>query len=328
MNKDFFQGSVLAYCNGRLLIRRGFGYASFDRVGNTLISEANTPDTKFRIASLSKTFTAVAMMLLQERGELDLDDTFVSHVAGFPASYNSITLRQMLTHIAGFADTEAIPNYNTEFGVPRSLEYIADLIKAMPLAYTPGTAYSYVNSDYVLLSLVIEAVSGKSFERFMIDEIFTPLKMTNTGVCGDGGDIVGAASGHVISNGVLTQIGAHHPRNLYGAACFYSTVDDLFKFGRSLFSGSLISLTGFEEMLADNPYSLYGLGWVLDFNYRGTTLCWHYGSILGFKTAMMLFPENDIFIACLGNGTPYLSADMTVTLADWMFGDETLPGYL
>ena len=171
-----FTGTVLVSRNGELVLQQNFGYADAEW------QVPNTSDTRFRIASVTKQFTAAAVLMLQERGKLDLQDPIVKLLPSLPDSWSHITIHNLLTHTSGLASITALPNYASLRTVDSTPEQLIGLLRDKPLEYGPGTKYSYGNSDYIVLGLLIEKLSGKSYAAFLKEKIFSPLHMTDTGV--------------------------------------------------------------------------------------------------------------------------------------------------
>jgi CubicO group peptidase (beta-lactamase class C family) len=170
-----FMGTVLVARDGEVLLSEGFGFANLEW------KIPNTPVTKFRLGSVTKQFTAAAVLLLAERGKLSLDDSVKKHWPDAPSSWESVTFFHLLTHTAGIPNMAALPNFATYRLMPSPVARTVALLKDRPLEFAPGAQMRYSNSGYVLLGYLIESISGQSYAAFLRDNIFTPLGMMDTG---------------------------------------------------------------------------------------------------------------------------------------------------
>jgi CubicO group peptidase (beta-lactamase class C family) len=183
LTKDsLFSGSVLVARDGEILLSHGYGEA--DRTQHLL----NTAQTKFRLGSLTKQFTAMAILILQGRGALNVRDRICTHMADCPVPWQSITIHQLLTHTSGIPDFARFPDYQATMGLPSSPTETIARFKDKPLEFLPGEKFSYSNSGYILLGAIIEQASGIPYEAFLRDAIFTPLQMANSGYDHNTGD--------------------------------------------------------------------------------------------------------------------------------------------
>ncbi|MGH2498428.1 MAG: serine hydrolase domain-containing protein, partial [Ktedonobacteraceae bacterium] len=167
-------GSVLVAQNG-MLFAKGYGLADKDA------GIANTPQTRFRIGSLTKQFTAMAILILQERGKLHVTDHLCLYIADCPTDWQPITIAHLLTHTSGIPDYTDLPDFAPTWTQPTTPEELISRFKNLPLEFTPGSRFRYSNSGFILLGYIIERVSGESYATFLQDNIFSPLKMKNSG---------------------------------------------------------------------------------------------------------------------------------------------------
>src|SRR5260370_30030626 len=186
--KDF-SGAVLIAKGGKILVRKGYGMANYE------LDIPNSSQTKFQIASLSKTFTAAAIVLVQKQGLLSFDDPLSKFLPDFPNG-EKIKISHLLTYSSGIPDFYALPEYDELKTKPMTLSGWIALLKTKPLDFEPGKQSSYSNSGYALLALIIEKVSSKSYEQFLRERIFAPLKMEHTGIWDDSRIITNRASGY------------------------------------------------------------------------------------------------------------------------------------
>ncbi|HKP11678.1 MAG TPA: serine hydrolase domain-containing protein, partial [Blastocatellia bacterium] len=170
-----FSGAVLVARDGRVLVSKGYGMANFET------ETPNTPQTIFRLGSITKQFTATAILMLQEQGKLSVQDSICKYVADCPAAWQPITLHHLLSHTGGVPNFTSFPDYQKTMALPTTVEGLIARFKDQPLDFQPGEKWSYSNSGYVLLGHVVEKVSGQSYEAFLQERIFAPLGMKNTG---------------------------------------------------------------------------------------------------------------------------------------------------
>ena len=223
-----FIGSVLVAKDGAVLFEKSYGY------GNAEWKTPNTATTKFRIGSLTKQFPAAAILLLEERGKLKLDDPLSKYYTEAPGTWTKLTLFHLLTHSSG------IPNFTAQAGYSRwkyepatPAETIAH-VHDLPLNFEPGEKYAYTNTGYVLLGYVIEKVSGQSYGNFLAENIFKPLGMTSTGYDNQTALLPERAAGYVTGPTGLENADYVDMRVPHGAGGLYSTTHDLLQWQQAL----------------------------------------------------------------------------------------------
>ena len=170
-----FAGSVLVARDGKVIFSKGYGLA------NVELDVPNTPQTKFRLGSITKQFTATAILLLQERGKLSVGDPICKYIDTCPAAWSEVTIHHLLSHTGGIPNFTSFPDYVPKMMMPVTTQEMIARFKDKPLDFKPGEKWSYSNSGYFLLGAIIEKASGESYESFLQKNIFDPLKMTNTG---------------------------------------------------------------------------------------------------------------------------------------------------
>lgn len=282
--KDF-SGAVLIARNGEVLLRKGYGMA------NTELGIPNSPQTKFHIASLSKTFTAAAIILLEKKGLLRLDDPLAKFLPDFPNG-DKIKIVHLLTHTSGVPDFYAWPEYEEiKTNTLALTDWIARL-KNKPLDFEPGKQNSYSNSGYALLALVIEKVSGKTYEEFLRERIFAPLKMENTGTWDDASIIPNRASGYDPWNSTIGLINTpfYDKTVLFGSGSLYSTIDDLYTWYQAIHAESLVKLNSLA----------YPYGWGTRQRFK-RDLIEQGGNDPGFVSNLSAYLKDDVCIIVLGN---------------------------
>jgi CubicO group peptidase (beta-lactamase class C family) len=284
--------------NGVFVHRKAYGMAEIEH------GVALEPDAVFRIASLTKQFTAVAIMMLAERGRLDIDAPLGTYLADWTSRSREITPRRLLNHTSGVWRHDLTePPRTARENIP--LAEILRRIHDAPSEYEPGARYAYNNSGYQLLGALVAAVSGVSFEDFLRTEIFEPLGMRRTGPLRHEVITPGRARGYVIGRrGVLNAL--PDPLNwTFAAGALGSTLDDLALWDRAIREKTLVSAATFETMLApaqmnDGSVFPYGLGWGVG-AYAGRRVYHHTGGISGYASHMLHLRDEDLTTILLSN---------------------------
>ena len=287
-------GCAVGIETGGEVITRAFGMANLE------YDIPLTPDSIFEIGSVSKQFTSSAVVLLARDGRLSLDDHVRKYIPELSDAYNDVTLRQMLGHTSGIRDWGTLIGLT---GWPRGSRadthaHVLELLaKQRALNFTPGTEYSYSNSNYNLAAMIVERISGKSFAAFVQERIFTPAAMAHSSVRDDWTRIVkNRASAYDPSDkgGFVTDI---HFENIYGNCCVLSTVGDLLRWNDRL--ASFPEIQGLTP-LANGKSSGYALGISVG-HARGTPELSHSGATAGWRAILTSFPEKKLSIALLCN---------------------------
>jgi CubicO group peptidase (beta-lactamase class C family) len=292
-NAKQFMGSVLVAREGDLLFDKSYGMANLEW------GVPNTPTTKFRIGSLTKQFTAAAIMLLEERGRLRTDDPIKKHLPDAPAAWDKVTIFHVLTHTGGIPSFTSFPDYRQKSLAPMSAEQLVAWFKDRPLEFEPGTKFSYSNSDYVLLAYLIEKLTGETYEKFLQQNIFTPLGMKDSGYDSNTAIIEHRAAGY--SPGPAGPVNAGYVNMTVpsGAGALYSTTHDLLKWEQGLFAGKLLTPESLAKMTT--PFkNNYGFGLVVR-TTDGIKSIWHNGGIQGFNASLAYYPDSRITVAVLSN---------------------------
>ncbi len=280
-----FAGSILVAQHGKVLFRKSYGMADLAH------GVRNRPETEFGIGSISKQFTAAALLILQDQGKLSIEDPLSKFVPGFPSG-DKITLRMMLKHQSGIA-RDLPPD---TIAVRRTPQEVVDLIKSLPLDFQPGSKTSYSNDAYKVLGYVIEKVSGSSYLDFLRVHIFTPLGMRSTGELDEQEVIPKLSTGYNPWIGAL-RLGPsapHSDSNGIGSGSLYSTVDDLYRWDRAFAGTSILSEESKKQMLSD------ALGVDVE-KVFDRTLVTHNGVYYGYTGFVERYVEDDVSIIYLGN---------------------------
>lgn len=291
--KGEFMGAVLVARDGDVLFDKGYGSANLEW------KIANDGDTKFRLGSVTKQFTSVAILLLQERGKLTLDSPVKTYLTDAPAAWDKVTVRHLLTHSSGIPNFTGFPDYGSTKTLPATHASLIARFRDKPLDFAPGEKFSYSNSGYVLLSAIVEKLSGQSYAAFVAENLFKPLGMADTGYDSHAMILPRRAAGYAPSKGGPVNADYISMTIPQGAGGLYSTTRDLLKWQRGLFGGKLLkpaSLAAFRTPYKDG----YALG-VLVENKDGVTTIEHGGGIEGFNTSLAYDPDRKITVVVLGN---------------------------
>ena len=288
-----FSGSVLVARDGEILLDRGYGFA------NREWSIPNDGDTKFRLASVSKQFTAVAIMILNERGLVDLDAPVKTYLPDAPAAWDGVTIRHLLTHTSGVPSFTDFDDYEATKTRPATIDSLIARFRDHPLDFQPGEGWTYSNSGYVLLTAVVEKASGKSYADFVAEALFQPLGMNDSGYDSHAAILPHRASGYAPTARGFVNADYVDMSIPQGAGALYSTTHDLLKWEQGLFGGRLLrpeSLT----LLTTPVRNQYAFGLTVKEKDGDTTVA-HSGGIEGFNTYMAYDPARRTTVIVLGN---------------------------
>ena len=282
VNNKQFMGSVLVAQNGKLLLNKGYGFANLEW------NVPNSPESKFRLGSVTKQFTAACILMLEERGKLKIDDPVKKYMPDAPAAWDKVTIFHLLTHTSGIPSFTGFPDYASTEAIATTPEKSVARFRDKPLEFQPGEKWNYSNSGYVLLGYLIERISGESYSQFVQKNIFTPLGMKDSGYDSNSAIILHRASGYTPNEKGLINTGYIDMTIPLSAGGLYSTTLDLLKWEEGLFGGKLISVASLQKMTTPfkNDYA-FGLG-VRTVN--GHKLIEHGGGIEGFNTDLATFP--------------------------------------
>jgi CubicO group peptidase (beta-lactamase class C family) len=291
--------AIIAVCQGQPVFRKGYGLANLEH-GIPI-----TSDTVFRLASITKQFTAVATLMLVEQGLLALDDPITRFWPDYPTHAHTITVEHLLTHTSGIRSYTDMPEWPPLWRKDFQVQELIDFFKYQPMQFAPGTRWAYNNSGYHLLGAIIEQLSGLSYEAFMRQRIFEPLGMRQSCYDQPARIIPKRAAGY--------QKGEHGYSNAeylsmtqpYAAGALASTVDDLAIWDRALADGKLLQQATLERAwtpyrLADGSLTDYGYGWRIA-EWQGRQTMEHSGGIHGFTTYALRIPSERAFVAVLSN---------------------------
>jgi len=318
VERDKFSGTVLVARDRKVLFEKGYGLA------NREWNIPNSPQTKFRIASLTKQFTAAAILLLQEQRKLKVTDTVSTYIADLPSAWQPITIHQLLTHTSGLPEYTRPPEIEKTFNLTgASPQQLLNLVKSQPLAFAPGTKMVYCNTGYLLLGMIIEKTSGLSYAAFLQQNIFTPLELNDTGYDVRTNLLPQRASGYRFKNGKLENAGYVDVSIPFAAGGIYSNVRNLFQWNEALTTERLLSAESRRLMFTVYPEASgygahYGYGVVIAEKF-GQPLYYHGGGIDGFTSAIQRYPKSNVCVVVLSNEEEIKSWDVATSLAGLLF---------
>lgn len=278
--KQNFSGSILVAKDKDVLLNKGYGMADYEK------QIPNNPQTEFEIGSITKQFTAMAIMMLQEKGLLNVNDTIDKYIPDYPKG-NKIKIYNLLTHTSGIPDLLSFVDLtikgNKHIYTPKEL---IEIFKNKPLNFNTGTKFEYSNSNYILLGYIIEKVSGMKYENYLEKNIFKPLDLNNTGFINNKSAIKNGANGYNVillkTKDYYKAIDTSSPF-AYSAGSMYSTIEDLYKWSNALYTEKLIKKESLNKMFT--PYlSNYGFGWLIGKSSDGSKIVWHGGGIQGYSS--------------------------------------------
>ena len=314
---DHFMGAILVAQHGKIILARGYGKA------NIVLGTPNTPQTEFRIGSVTKEFTATAILMLQQKGKLNYEDPVCKYVPDCPADWQPITIYDLLTHTSGIPNFTSFPGYTDIEKKPITPAALVGLFKDKPLDFKPGSGFSYSNSGFVLLGYIIERVSGETYEKFVDQNILQPLGLSATGY----DNSHPATSTH--AQGYAYTFKGYEPAPFvdmtvpYAAGALYSNVLDLHKWDQALAAGNALPPDLSAAMLSTHatmsPDVHYGFGWVIS-SLFGHKEDWHNGGIEGFTALNSWFPDDDAYVIVLDNTSCPDMDDIGRSLAAILFG--------
>ncbi len=320
--------AVMIVRGGHSVFARGYGVTDLRSLHK--IDE----HTNFRLASVTKQFTAMAVMLLVHDGKLRYEQTLTDVFPDFPAYGKSITIRHMLNHTSGLVDYEDLmaekygDTPDDQIPQIKDAGVLALLEKVSSTKFVPGSKWVYSNSGYCLLAMVVEKVSGESFGEFLQRRIFAPLHMSNTVAFEKGkNEVSDRAYGHTLQNGAWHETDQSSTSATLGDGGVYTSLADLARWDAALRDHTLLSE---KEMLpaftpaqpssgpakeTDGRLVSYGFGWFLE-PYRSHRRRWHYGETVGFRTSIQRFPSDDLTVVVLCNRVDLPAPDLALKIAD------------
>ncbi|HEX2205711.1 MAG TPA: serine hydrolase domain-containing protein [Longimicrobium sp.] len=294
--------SVAIVLGDSVILARGYG------VADAGAGVAAGPETVYRAGSIAKQFTAAALLRLAEAGRLSLDDPLSKHLPDFPLRGRAVTLRQLLSHTSGLRGYTSAPEFRRaeREDVPR--EWMLSLLGRRGFEFAPGEAWSYSNTGYYLLALVVERASGMAYAEYVRAELARPLGLPSTADCGDAVvsvDPSRRAAGYTFAEGRLREADPISPAATLGAGSLCASAPDLARWARALATGRVVGLDAYREMttegrLSDGTRLGYGLGQFVG-TLDGVRRVQHGGTMNGFQAQLAYYPEAGLAIAVLAN---------------------------
>jgi len=316
VEREFFSGTVLVARDGVPIFRGHYGLASHE------LNVANTDSTVYQLQSITKSFTALLIMMLQEEGKLNVSDRACQYVDDCPAAWRDITIEQLLTHTSGIEGYSRLDGWDETFDTRIfSRGGTLALVRDLPLLFAPGQGYRYSNSGYALLALIIERVSGKPLLDMYQERILTPAGMTHTRMSNSRFVTPGAATGYYSLGSTWLTATPQSPTSTFGAAGLASTADDLLAWDRALTANRLISRPSYEQMIAHTQND-YAYGWEIR-NWFGRREFGHAGSGFGFSTMIARFIDDGLTVIVLSNSDAANANAVARNLAAVYFGEPT-----
>ena len=308
---DKFSGYVYVAKGDSIILDKGYGKADFEK------EISNTAQTKFDLASLTKQFTALSIMQLEEKKLLNVNDKIDKYLPQFPHG-NEITIHQLLNHTSG------LPEHPEEFDIRKfrpSNKIDTDTAKKMnvSLTFAPGSSFSYSNTGYILLGYIIEKTSGKTLDSYFAENIFNPLDMKNTGFKNEDFFLDNLAIGYLTYNKdkaerswTDTNVGV-----VRGSSGLCSTVEDLIKWDKALTNKKLVSKESYDKIYT--PYeNNYGYGWYVYKNSNGNDLYEHYGIGSGYRSYILRNVAERTTVIIVSNFGDVPFGDLTYLLKDYI----------
>jgi D-alanyl-D-alanine carboxypeptidase len=293
-----FSGSIIVARNGEVLFERGYGLANVEH------TVPNLPKTKFRLASVSKQFVATGIMILEHEGKLKVDDKLEKHLPDCPKAWAEVTLAQLMSHTSGVPENLRPALFQGKWPLPVGSSHVYDVVKDKPLDFKSGEKWSYSNTGYDLLGLIIEKINGKPYGDFLKERIFDPLGMHDTGVDSRPLVLKDRAYNYGLQKGEYVIAQYIDMSAVYAAGSIYSTVEDLLKWDNALYTEKILPQESFKRMWTPVK-SNYGFGWTITQRW-GKKVITHNGGLPGCTTTIEHHPETKLFMAVLCNleGSP------------------------
>ena len=322
MRRQNIPGLSLAVVKeGKVIKAKGYGLSNIEA------NSAATPKTVYEIGSITKQFTAAAVMMLVEEGKVSLDDKITKYFPDAPQAWNHITVRHLLSHTSGIQNHVAVPGYLDIFktsitskNFPSRDELVKEFYK-LPSEFAPGETWAYDNTGYYLLGIIVEKGSGKDFWQFLDERIFKALGMNATRNTDTRQIVPNRASGYEWVNNKFENRPVLLPFIAFSAGSILSTVEDMAKWDAALYTERLLKKSTLERMWAptktrDGALASfdYGLGWFVD-NYHGHRIVQHTGGTPGFSSVIYRFMDDRLTIIILSNHADRLLDQLTIDIA-------------
>lgn len=290
--------TVLIARGDAVLYRKAFGMADIE------LRVPMRPENVLQLASITKQFTSVAILMLMEQGKLSLQDPLSKFVTGF-ARGDEITVHHLLNHSSGLTSYTNLPAFREKTREDLTPTQIADYVKPLPLEFAPGEQYAYTNTGYLLLGMIIEQLSGMPYGDFIQKHIFERVGMKHSSYASNYAIVPNRASGYQLYEGAFEKPDYLSPSIAYAAGSLLSTVDDMQRWNRAVRNNTLISarsrdLAFSNHRLRSGRTSNYGYGWAIN-ELAGVGTVEHTGGINGYATSGIYVPSRDVYAVVLTN---------------------------
>jgi CubicO group peptidase (beta-lactamase class C family) len=317
--------SVIVYQNGKMLLDKSYGHANLE------LSVQMPDDASFEIGSVTKQFTAAAILKLADKGKLSLDDDFTKYLQ-FDTKGRTISINQLLNHTSGIPSYTELPEFEDIMAQSYARDTLLRIVEQHDFLFEPGEAMIYNNSAYFFLGLIIEKITERTYEEYLREEFFDPLGMKNTYYSSTSKVIPNRAFGYSYTDSGLSQKQYIDYTWPYSAGSLSSTTDDLLVWMRALHEGKVFNEELYNALISpgklnDGVIIRYAMGLVnyLNFGHREIG---HGGGIPGFLSATKYFPEEDLYIICLVNtmgpkGAEFFADELTWKLLE-KYGNDPL----
>ena len=318
-----FSGAVLIAKDGTPLLAKGYGYA------NAEWQIPNTPQTKFRIGSITKQFTSMLIMQLREQGKVKIEDSVCAHVTPCPDAWKPVTVHHLLTHTSGIPSYTNQAAWRQQMMVPLSPNQVMAFVRDLPLQWVPGAKFEYNNSGYFLLGLIVEAVTGKKYETALSEMILVPLGLKDTGYDWSSTILPKRAAGYAGRGAALSNAPPLDMQQPYSAGAMYSTVEDLLKWDQALYTSRPLPESAKSVMWT--PFlNDYAYGWIVAPRdpklFGGHQRILHGGGINGFSAMIIRVPEAKLTFIVLSNNETANTGAIARDLGAIYFGQPyTIP---
>lgn len=311
-----FSGSVLLARDGRVLMSRGYGMANLE------YEVPNSPQTRFLLASLTKPFTAMAIMMLEERGQLDTNDPICKYIPQCPASWQPVKLQHLLNHTSGITEFGKPQPENDCFRrTPMTTAAAVERAKQFAPDFKPGEKFAYSSVAFVLLGYVIEKVSGESYEDFLRENIFGPLKMNGTGLHHQKQIVKQRAAGYArAKDGSVINFDYSTVDYIFAAGGLYSTVEDLYLWDQALYTEKLVQEKTLRRIFTPGLENS-GYGWEI-FEQKNRRLVRADGRSFGFSTSLARYPAEKVTVIVLSNIDSAGASKIADELSAILFGEK------
>lgn len=305
--------AALVAIKGQIVYKKAFGMANLE------LNVPMQPDMVFRVGSITKQFTAIAILQLMEQGKLSLQDEITKYIPDYPTQAYKITIEHLLTHTSGTTSYTNVPEFQKYVKEDLKPAEVIDKFRNLPMEFAPGTKWNYNNSGFFLLGYIIEKASGKTYQEYIEENLFKPAGMTNSLYGSDKKIVKNRAYGYQPDGD--NTVNADYLSMLlpYSAGSVMSTVEDLYKWNRALLAGKLLKKETLEKAwneykLSDGKRTYYGYGWFLR-QLQGSPTIEHGGAINGYLCNSLYLPKEDVFVAVFSNSNRQSPENVSMKMA-------------